>query len=83
MNWNQYYQKNRQAMHKELLRGALCAVWLFGAVFTALKFFAWSVSEYGSANASLYAWQTGICFVVVVVAAIAHAYLIHEESKNV
>jgi len=65
-----------------LLRGGLCAVWLFGAAFAFMKFVMWSVSDYDSFNAHLYFQQTWVCLLVVAIAACTHAYLIYEETKR-
>ena len=66
-------------MHKVLLRGGLCAVWLVSFTLAALKFLAYAASD---ADAEMYAKHVVICLFVGLVAATAHAYLIHEDTKN-
>jgi len=65
-----------------LLRGGLCAVWVFGALLSVLNYIAVLLSDAHSSDAMMFMYRMLICMAVTTVAAGAHAYLIYEESKH-
>jgi hypothetical protein len=72
---NQILQKFK-TIHDSALRGACCAVWVFGLIIAFYQFLEVVMSEMGSAEANAAMIRLVICLGAVVSGAAIHAYLI-------
>ena len=71
--------KNLQA---SLLRGAFCAVWVFGFLLTFYEWLFAIFSDTGSPEKSQFMLQALACGLVATMAAIVHSYLIKQAANG-
>ena len=70
-----------KTIHDSLLRGACCAIWVFGLIIGFYQLLYAIAAETGSAEESTHVLHLIICLAVTIGAAITHAYLINQCEK--
>ena len=68
-------------LNDSALRGAFCAVWVFGIIFAFYEFLYAITSYSGSPEQRTFVIHTIACLGVSVVAAFTHAYLMGTASE--
>jgi hypothetical protein len=71
-----------QAIHDTAMRGGFCALWMAALILTIEEWMFAVISDIGSPERAAYCEYTLGYFAVLVVAALAHGYLLHERAKS-
>ena len=68
-------------LNDSALRGAFCAVWVFGIIFAFYEFLYAITADSGSPEQRTFVIHTITCLGVAVVAALVHAYLMGTANE--
>jgi hypothetical protein len=71
-----------KTLQASLLRGAFCAVWIFGFILTFYEWLYAILADTGSPEKSMFMIHALVCGLVGTMAAIVHAHLIRQATDG-